>query len=206
MGFSAPMRSREIAVNTLLGILLVSVFLLPFLFLAGILEYAVSFSTQLLRIIPPTLRSESAVFGALLCFLCLINGITGIRKQNWRSAFLFFTFIPMIFSMWYAHSLLTIDGVFFRWFMFFVVLEQIDPSGLSKLPANRSRFDFFTGTSIAGTIIAINTGLLGSGEVSHVASVCVLSATVIVFFRIVRLAIANRIFSSDVSAASSASS
>ena len=187
------MSRRDVAVNTLLGIFLVSVFLLPFLlalFVAGYVLQAVD--RWMKPFLPRTVYPELLLFYFLLCAVSLFLGVADLRRKNWRNAFLFFAFLPMIVSMWLTdpHSMLGVRGAFWQWPFFLLISAQTD-SRLTWL-------EFVVGATTVAAAVAVNTGLLGAGLLFHVVSECVIASVAGVFvwsmvrFSLVRYRLAKK--------------
>jgi hypothetical protein len=167
---------REIAVNTLLGIFLVSVFLLPLLLALFVAGYVLQVVDRWMKpLLPGTVHSELVLFYFLLCGLSFFLGVAHMRRKNRRNAFLSFAFLPMIASMWFAHphSVLGLNSAFWQWPFFLLISIQMD-SLLTWL-------EFLVGAATVAAAVAINTGLLGAGPLFHVASECVIAGVAGIF-------------------------
>jgi len=163
------MSRRETVVNTLLGIFLVAVFLLPFLLFFVVAGYVLQALDHGARYLLPGVvhYSSSLIFLSLLCLLSLVYGVTHLRRRRWQSAFLSFAILPMIVSVWFAdvHSPLGRDALW-MWPAFLIVAIPTD----SRL----TRFEFIVGASTVAAAVSANTGLLGSGSLARTIADCVL--------------------------------
>lgn len=162
------MGRREIAVNALLGAILLIAFAIPCLVLigaGGLLLYGVSAAVR--HFLPGLAESRDLIFYGVLSAWALVSGFKHVFKRQWTSAFVSFTIIPMIASAWFAgaHSPLHKDGLFvFPWFVLI----------LSSTGSVVQRFDFLMSAFIVSACIAVNTGVLGSGELQQYAAYSVL--------------------------------
>jgi hypothetical protein len=166
------MSRRDIVVNTLLGLFLIAVFLLPFL-LTGYVLQALNLTIQ--HFFPGTVSPRILLVGFLL--LCsLVSGVTNARKKQWRSVFLSFAMIPVVASMCLGdpHSPFGLQANF--WIFGLLPILFFVPGGSGP---NRSQF--FLAASAICAAIAINTGLLGSGPLSRIVAACVLDGALLWF-------------------------
>jgi hypothetical protein len=170
------MSRREIVVNTLLGILLITVWALPFLLALAAAAYLVGPMNRLVKLVFPTIHDPAnmlffCLFGAML----LVGGICLMRKRRWMNAFLSFASAPMLLSIWLAdsHSPLGLNGSF--WFVAILPLLAIPADSDSARP------QFFLVASTIGAVIAVNTGLFGSGPVARI-SADIVTAALLVWF------------------------
>jgi hypothetical protein len=164
------MSMREAAVNLLVGTLLLLVFAVLCLALAGasgVLFYG--FVAAVTHFLPGLAKAPEAIFYLLLSFWSLVSSVGHVRKHRWTTAFLSFTVIPMTASFWFAgtHSPLNQGG--FSVFPWLVLI-------LSLTEAAVTRFDFLMSAFIVSVCVAVNTGLLGSGHLQQYAAKSVLIA------------------------------
>jgi hypothetical protein len=158
------MSRREIVVNTLLGLLLISVWALPFLLAFAVIKGAGLLITHFW---PQLAHSQDAVFLGFMASGVLACAIRRSHERRWRSAFLSFAAFSMILSFWFAdpRSLFSFNGE--NWiaiiFVTFFILPDSAPT----------RFHFFAAASAITAVIAVNTGLLGSGLIARIVSDCV---------------------------------
>jgi hypothetical protein len=160
------MSRREIVVNTLLGLLLISALGLPFLLAFAALKGADLVITSFW---PQLAHSQDAVFLGFMALGVLASAIMHSRKRHWRSGFLSFAALPMILSIWFAgaHSSFGLNGVY----QFVIILAAL----FMPLDSAPTRFQFFAAASAISAVIAVNTGLLGSGVMARIVSFCLLS-------------------------------
>jgi hypothetical protein len=87
---SLLMSHRDIVVNMLCGILLIAVFLLPFLLFVVVAEYVLqALNLTIQHFFPGTVNPRILLVGFLL--LCsLVSGVTNARKKQWRKCVLVF--------------------------------------------------------------------------------------------------------------------
>jgi hypothetical protein len=164
------MSRRDIIVNTLLGILLVTVLLLPFLLYVVVAEYVFqALNLTIQRFFPGTVNPRILLVGIIL--LCsLISGVTHARKKQWQSVFLSFAMIPVVASMWLGdpHSPFGLQANF--WIFGLLPILFIVPGG-----SGPTRSQFFLAASAICAAIAINAGFLGSGPLARITAGCVLT-------------------------------
>jgi hypothetical protein len=170
------MSRREIVVNTLLGILLISVWALPFLVALVAAAYLAGPIGGVVKFVFPAIHDPANVlffcsFGAML----LVGGIRLMRKRRWVNAFLFFAGVPMLLSIWLAdsHSPLGFNGPFWVSSLFPILATPADSAP--------TRSQFFIGASTICAVIAANTGLFGSGSVARISADLV-TALLVVWF------------------------
>jgi hypothetical protein len=175
------MSRRDIVVNTLLGLFLLLVFALPVVLavVAGAYVFA-AVDRSVRHFLPGTAHPESVAFLCLFSLASLVYGIGHLRRHRWMSAFLFFAMFPMILSVWFAkvHSSFALDRSFWMFSLFPILAISKD------FPPTRSQF--LVGASTITTVVAINTGLLGSGPIARIAADCVLTGLFIWFVIYVR--------------------
>jgi hypothetical protein len=166
------MSRREIVVNTLLGLLLVSVAALPFLLGIAVLKGADRLITSFW---PQLADSRNAALLGFMTLAALTSAVAHSRKRRWRNAFLCFAALPMIPSIWFAypHSSFGLNGDF--WIASFFLILSIPPDSAP------TRFRFFATASAISAVIAVNTGLLGSGLIPRIVSDSVLAGLFIWF-------------------------
>jgi hypothetical protein len=186
LDFASPMESnlstsrRDVVVNTLVGVLLVAVFLFPFLLFVVVAEYVLqALNLTIEHFFPGTVDPRVLIVGVSLLF-SLVSGVTQARKKRWRNVFLSFAMIPVIASMWLAdpHSPFGLQANFWA----FGLLPMYAIGEGSDL----TRSHFFLAASAICAAIAINTGLLGSGLVARIIAGCVLVGLALWFITDVR--------------------
>jgi hypothetical protein len=173
------MSGREIIVNTLVGMFLVSVFCLPFFFAAVVGEYVFHALDLVVQTFIPGLADSPDLFLAIFLVWSLFSGTWYLWKRRWMNAFLSFAIIPIILSIWLTsvHSGLGPGG--FGVFTLFPILAIPNNSA----PA---RFQIFSTAFIVSAVVAINTGLLGSGSLARIAANCILGCVFMWFANEVR--------------------
>jgi hypothetical protein len=159
------MSRREIVVNTLLGLLLVSA--LPVFFLVG-LAVLKGASLVIASFWPQVAHPQNAAFVGFVALAALTSSVRHFRKRRWRNAFLTFAALPMILSFWFAgaHSSLGLGGDFWIAGVLFVFIPP------DSAP---TRFQFFAAATVISAVVAVNTGLLGFGLMSRIVSDCLLA-------------------------------
>lgn len=167
--------ARDTTVNVLLGVLLVSVFLLPFFLYVLVAEYVLhALSLGVQHFFRGTVNPKIVVLAVFL-LISLASSIQHVWKRRWRNAFLSFVILPMIASAWLAdvHSPLGFQAPLWLVMLFpiFAISEESAPT----------RPHFVLAASAACAMIAINTGLLGSGILARVIADCTLTGLVIWF-------------------------
>ena len=166
------MSRREIVVNTLLGLLLISVPAVLFLLGIAALKGA---GLVITHFWPQLAHSKDKAFLGFLALCLLPAAIRYSRKRLWRNAFLCFAALPMILSIWFggAQSSLGLNGNF--WVAGILLVSFIPPD------SSPTRFQFFAVASAISAVIAVNTGLLGSGLTARIVSDCVFAGFFIWF-------------------------
>jgi hypothetical protein len=175
------MSRRDIVVNTLIGIFLISVFLSPFLLALVALAYIVRPVGQLLKTFLPGLSDpEDLLFFCVFCASFLVEAIRRLRKRQWTGAFLFLAGVPMLLSSWLARSYspLGLNGHFW--------IVCILPMFFAYAGLVLTRIQFLLTASAISAIVAINTGLLGVGTLAYIAADCVWAGLLIWFAMDVR--------------------
>jgi hypothetical protein len=171
------MNRREIAVNVLLGFLLLLIF--AFLFAAGI--GAIGFSLTAMHLaakhfFPELTRSSDVGFYAFLGLAALISGIAHLRNGLCRNAFLSVSAFAMTLFLCSAgaNAAFAPDGTF-GMFAFVAIL--------SGIPTDRSlsRSRFLSTSSMIAVLIAVSSGLLGSGPLARIVGDVALVAVFIRF-------------------------
>jgi len=159
------MSRREIVVNTLLGLLLILIWTLPFLLAIAVLKGACLVIT---RFWPHLAHFQNAEYLGITLAV-LISAVRHSRKRHWRIAFLSFAAFPMILSVWFAgaHSSLGFYGNY----QFVIVLAAL----FMPLDSVPTRLQFFAAASAICAVVAVNTGLLGSGLMARIVSACLLA-------------------------------
>jgi hypothetical protein len=160
------MSRREIVVNTLLGLLLISVPALLFLLGIAALKGA---GLVITHFWPQLAHSQDKAFLGFFALCLLPAAIRYSRKRLWRNAFLCFAALPMILSIWFggAQSSLGLNGNF--WVAGILLVSFIPPD------SSPPRFQFFAVASAISAVVAVNTGLLGSGIMARIVSACLLA-------------------------------
>ncbi len=169
LAYHPCMNRREIAVNVLIGSVLVLTFacLVAAAFGAvGLAAYATNMAVK--HFLPGIARPGDIVFYGFFALLLLISGIADLRKRRWRNAFLSFAAVAMILSIFFARpeSRFGLSGSL----AIFVILPML------AIPADSgpTRPHFLGAASIVFFVVAINTGLLGSGALARIVANCVL--------------------------------
>jgi hypothetical protein len=162
------MSRRDIVINTVLGFLIVAIFLFPFLLFAVVAEYILRALNLSVGYLFPGTANLKVVILAVFLIVSLVSAVGQVWKRRWRNAFLSFAMLPLFASVCLAdaHSLLGLRGPFwiFGLLPIFAIPEASGPT--------RSQFLLVASTICA--VIAINTGLLGSGLVARIIAGCVL--------------------------------
>jgi hypothetical protein len=164
------MNWREIAVNALLGVLLVLIFAIPFalgIFALGFVFSAVDLTIK--HFLPGFGRHSDLAFYGFVCIWSLISGIGHLRKRLWSSAFLCFAVIPATVSFVLAASGSAFgdDKLFVMiWILIILLTSRSRPT----------RLEFMESALVIAASFAINTGLLGSETVARLAMYCVILA------------------------------
>jgi hypothetical protein len=166
------MSRRDMVVNTLLGLLLISALGLPLLLGFAVLKGA---SLVITSFWPQLAHHQDAIFVGFMALCVLASAIRHSRRQHWRSAFLSFAALPMILSIWFAgpHSSFGFNGEY--WFAIVFVTFFIPPD------SDPTRFQFFAAASAISAVMAVNTGLLGSALMARMVSDCLLAGFFIWF-------------------------
>ena len=112
-----------------------------------------------------------AVYGVL----SLVYGVGHLRSRRWRNAFLSLVIIPVVFSWWWGSNHWAAGDESFP-SMWFILIVLVVPGAVCV-----SRYEFLLWASIAGTIMALNLGLMGSGQLAHSARVCTEAAAFVLF-------------------------
>jgi hypothetical protein len=166
------MSRRDIVVNTLLGVLLVSVAALPFLLAMVVIKGAGLVITSFW---PQLAHPQNAALLGIMAFAVLTPAVVHSRKRRWRNAFLSFAALLMILSIWFAdpRSSFAFKGEYWiaSFFLIFSIPRDSTPT----------RFHFFAAASAISAVIAVNTGLLGSGLIVRIISDCVFAGFFIWF-------------------------
>jgi len=174
------MSRRDIIVNTLCGILLVAVFLLPFLLFVVAAEYVLQALNQTIQHFFPGTDDPRILIVGVILLVSLASGVTQARKKQWRNVFLSLAMIPVVASMWFAdpHSPFGLQANFWLLGLFpmFAIQEGSD----------LTRSHFFLAASVICAAIAFNAGLLGSGSLSRIVAACVLDGGALWFIITVR--------------------
>jgi hypothetical protein len=115
-----------------------------------------------------------AVFYVFLCLWSFVGGIRHLRKKRLLNAFLSIAMIPMIAFVWLGgpHSLLR-DNAPFAWPWFLVILIPND--------SVVTRLEFMLGAFAVSLSVGVNSGLLGTGTLAHVAKDSVFVALICLF-------------------------
>jgi hypothetical protein len=170
------MSRRDIVVNTLLGLLLVSVFALPFFLGIAILPVVLKGAGLAIASFWPKLaHPQNAAILVLIALCALTPAVVHSRKRRWRNAFLSFAALPMILSIWFAdaHSSFGLNGDY--WIVILLVAFSSPPDSAP------TRFHFFAAACAISAVVAVNTGLLGYGLIARIVSDCVFAGLFIWF-------------------------
>jgi hypothetical protein len=157
------MSRRALVVNTLCGLFLVAVFLLPFLLVWYVLQ-ALSLIIQ--HFFPAV--SPRILLVAFILLSSLVSGVMRARKKQWRSVFLSFAMIPVVASMWLGdpHSPFALQSDFWILVLLPIFAFQEGP--------HLTRSHFFVAASAICAAIAFNAGLLGSGPLARIVAAGIL--------------------------------
>lgn len=163
------MSRREIAINTLIGSVLILIFACPFAAaFAAIVFASRAINTAVKHFWPGMAHPGDIAFYGFFALLLLISGIGDLRKRRWRNAFLSFAAVAMIVSVFFARpdSRFGLGGSL----AIFVILPML------AIPADSgpTRPHFLGAASIVFFVVAINSGLLGSGTLARTVANCVL--------------------------------
>jgi hypothetical protein len=146
--------SREIAVNTLLGFVLIFTFALPFLLALLVIQYVSPIFAAIENYLPWLGRSADAIFYGVLSLSLLIGGRDYFRKQHWRNGFLSIALIAMMLIL-HVHF----QSYFQSEHTFLLVLLIL----YIPLNAPVSRNEFILAGLLVSAGFAASVGLLGSG-------------------------------------------
>jgi hypothetical protein len=167
------MSRRDVVVNTLLGLFLVAVFLLPFLLFVVVAEYVLHALNQTIQHFFPGTDDPRILIVGVILLSSLVSGVMHARKKQWRNVFLSFAMIPVVASMWFAdpHSPFGLQANFWLLGLFpmFAIQEGSD----------LTRSHFFLAASVICAAIAFNAGLLESGPLSRIVAACVLDGALL---------------------------
>jgi hypothetical protein len=146
---------REIAVNTLLGFVLIFIWALPFLLAMLVIHYVSPiFHAAIENYLPWLARSDDAMFYGVLSLSLLIAGRDHFRKQNWRNGFLSIALAAMmLISLVRFHSYFQPDYTFVPVFLMLCIPWN----------APLSRNEFILTGLLAGVGFTATMGFLGSG-------------------------------------------
>jgi hypothetical protein len=163
------MSRREIAINTLLGSVLILIFACSFAAaFAAIVFASRAINIAVKHFLPGMAHSGNVAFYGFFGILLLISGIGDLRKRRWRNAFLSFAAVALILSIVFASpdSMFGLSGSL----AIFAILPVLG------IPADSSptRPQFLGGASIVFFVVALNAGLLGSGTLARIVADCVL--------------------------------
>jgi len=158
-------------VDTLLGIVLLSAAAFPFV-IALLGFYLVDQSIR--HFWPEAVHHQQATWMLFLSSCSLIGCVSYLRKRMWALAFLSIAAIPMILSAFLptAQRPLRFEDI--------LILCLIPVVSVPFDSASR-RLHFLAGASIIGVVIAVNTGVVGSGSFARIVSDCILAAGLIWF-------------------------
>jgi len=168
------MSRRDIVVDTLIGILLLAVALFLVLFFIAALGLALWTVEHLAkRCFPGVVLPYSITLLVVYGVSSLAYSVGHLRHQRWRNAFLSLAAIPVIVSIWFAdpHSPFGRDGFVLIW----LALMGLCTPDKSPLPQT----EFFLGAPIAGVVVAVNSGFVGTGALADAASNCAVLAAVV---------------------------
>jgi hypothetical protein len=161
------MSRREIVVNVLLGCLLLAVFALPFFLAVLALGYILPGANLALSYVLPGIAHPADItFYGLLVLSLIVVCVQRLGKRHWQEAFLCLAIVPVILSRPFApaHSMFGREGG-----MVFLYVAVLLPA---KYRLTRS--GFLLRAAAGGTVMAVNTGLLGPGFLASIASDSVL--------------------------------
>jgi hypothetical protein len=160
------MSRREIVVNTLLGLLLISVPALLFMLGIATLRGA---GLVITHFWPQLAHSQNKALLGFFALSELMSAAAHSRKRRWRNAFLSFAALPLFLSVWFAgaHSSLGLNGDW--WIAGLAFAFFIPPDSIP------TRFQFFAAASTISAVVAVNTGMLGSGLTARIVSDCVIA-------------------------------
>jgi hypothetical protein len=167
-----PMSRREATVDTFLGALLVLLFGLYFVLCVAAAWLGFEALVLVARYLrPQTVITKDGLILVLFLYFAasfLVSGIKQLRAHRWRNAFLSLAIFPAMLSIWLAdaHSRLGHSNSF-------GILAILPIVAVSTKPL-ATRFDFFAGAATACAVVAINAGLLGSGSLASIVTICVL--------------------------------
>jgi hypothetical protein len=174
------MSRREIVVNTLLG---------GFLLMAAALMFSAFVAVGWLVILVLKRVAEYVSPGValprdLLLFagfgtVSLIGGVRSLRHRQWSGAFLSFAAIPAMLSIWFSTIPSVLGRETFGIFCLYPILAL--PSDL--IP---TRSQFLAGAAEVCAVVAVNTGLLGSGSIARMVATCALVGVFLWFVSNVR--------------------
>jgi len=174
------MGRRDIIVNTLLGLFLVAVFLLPFLLVLLVAGYVLQALSLIIQHFFPGTVNPRILLVAFILLSSLVSGVMQARTKQWQNVFLSFAMIPVIASMWLAdpHSPFGLQGSFWVFGLLptFAIAEGSD----------LTRSQFFLAASAICAAIAFNADLLGSGSLSRIVAACALDGWALWFIIAVR--------------------
>jgi hypothetical protein len=165
--YNPVMSRRDVAVNTLLGTILLLVLLVYFaaialIFLFGFLgfDWVVRLAVHGLKV--PTVL---VAFGVLMLWYC----IRDVRKRHWRNAFLFFVSAPLAVFAWFTSIPPSSGGNGYAGLYVLPVLSMFPVFIVMSTAgnANLDRLRFFLAAAVAVASMAVNSGLLGNGALAR---------------------------------------
>jgi hypothetical protein len=165
------MNRRDLAINTLLGLLLVLIFAVPLalgIVALGFVSNAVDLTVK--HFLPGFLRHSDLAFNGLWSVCFLVLGFVDLHRRRWLNGFLCFAAVPMILSFAFGTTGVAFgDGSFLTLCWYLVIMTP-------GRPERRSAF-MACAFGVTATF-AINTGMLGSGTVARIMSYCVILTVV----------------------------
>jgi hypothetical protein len=160
------MSRHDIIVNTLLGLLLVAAPALLFFLAFAVLKGA---GLVIASFWPQVAHSQDVALLGFMALGALASAIRHSRKRRWHNAFLSFAALPMFLSIWFAgaHSSFGLNG---DWLIAGLLFAFFIPPDSAP-----TRFQFFVAASAISAVVAVNTGLLGSGFLARIVADCALA-------------------------------
>lgn len=156
------MSRREIVVNTLMGVLLVSSALVTCLGIATIFWLAIwAIKYAFDYFFPGLVFPVDLVVFSMCAYAFGDSFIRNVRRGKTREAFLSFVAIAALVSCWFAPA----NSIFAGDRIPVLMLLPL----LMILPGPIRRIEFFIGAAVLSAVLAVNDGLVGSGRLAHAA-------------------------------------
>ena len=154
------MRLREVAADIVIGLLLVSIFVVPIVAIGavgGLLLKVLAHYVSRLGI------ADDLAFLAAICLISIAGVIRYLRKRLWLNAFISLAVIAVPAANWYRSGHWLDSPVAPTWAFL-----------LLMIPADRSlrRWEYMLAGTVVAAGIVLNLGLLGNGMMARVVAGC----------------------------------